>query len=161
MWKSSDIRRHHLEFTRIRSHCDDEYMAPYLDQMISDPDRYRVLELRNNVLTDVSGLKIAKIIETSQKIKEVYLCNNRFTKKTYIAIARALHTNTSLEVIYLYGNSITEDDKDEIRQHFIAALRCKSRQVSPYPFWRLFEPNGADYRSLLRVAESLGDPTMQ
>jgi hypothetical protein len=100
-----DLSRHK---DRPALHYHDYHLVELLDRLIQNPNIIRVLNLDNNLLTDVTGVKLAKFIALSKTIRRLSIRNNYLGPRSCIALSLALHTS-SLRTLQIGYNSIIDE----------------------------------------------------
>jgi hypothetical protein len=117
----------------------DEQLANLLDSLVLYPNTVKRLMISGNRLTDVSGVKVAKIVATSSTIEDLKMSHNQFSEVTYFAIADALRTNTSLrELLMGYNRAV---DRTAVDVRFTGALQHNPHRP-PFSYWELYETTG-------------------
>jgi hypothetical protein len=126
------------------------------DCLLAHPDVATGVFLRDNRLTDETGVKVARYVAASSTIQWLNMSYNRFGSATYLALAAALRVNSSLRWLYLYGNLTV--DRKSIDAAFIDAIRLNP--VRPVESeWQLYSYT-KDFNRLNHAASKTTPPSM-
>lgn len=86
------------------SFLSDEAFETIADSLLARPDVFRVVDLGCNCLTDVTGVKLARLVVASTALRELRMDGNCFTQKTIVALCVALAENKTIELVDASNN---------------------------------------------------------
>jgi len=137
-------------------HTDAE-VVELADCLLARPDVVKVVELGLNLVTDETGVKLARYVAASSTIKYLGLEHNQLGSATYLALAAALRVNTSLRHLSLPFNSPM--DESRIDAAFVSALRLNPSRPAGSMWW--LYSGSDDFSRLQAAAEQQGHPSLQ
>jgi Ran GTPase-activating protein (RanGAP) involved in mRNA processing and transport len=130
-----------------------------IDCLLEYPNSVKYVCMRENLLTNKMGVKLARFVATSSTIEQMDLMDNHFDQATYLAFAEALRVNTSLQQLSLSENEA--EDEGRIDAAFVDAL-VVNRNRPANSKWCLYSFDSlSDFSRLLAAADQIGHPPLQ
>lgn len=134
----------------------DEDLAELFHLLTTTNNKVLFVTLNYNLLTDLTGNRIAQYLSTGTRIKRLDLYSNYFTVETFAAVARALTTNTSLEHLYCVPSMHNVDSG--VMVDFCHAIRLNPVRART-SVWEIFTRDN-DFPKILKHAEESTPPSM-
>lgn len=141
----------------FHQNCTDSELAELMDCLPTHHGVFKVFGLSNNLLTDKTGVKLARYVAVSFTIDWLNIARNQFSSETYLALAAALRVNSSLRILLLYNNQAVE--QTFIDAAFVDALRFNPVRPAKSN-WTLFDFGQKDFKRLKDAAEKSTPPSM-
>lgn len=114
-------RRDTAEIFMSDTGCTDKDVATLVDFLIANPNAVTHVYLNRNILTDKTGVKLARFVAESTTVEVLRLDQNLLSARTFLVMAHALAYNASLRVLELGF------DVKEIPFHVLGAFTCALR----------------------------------
>lgn len=115
-----------LEWISLRDkHHTDAELSELVDALLTYLDKVLCVDLRSNILTDETGVKLTRCLAVSTTIRVLSLSNNQFGEATYLALC----TNTSLRELDLFEPWTNGKSKKRSRGHSGSIQTAPSNRV--------------------------------
>lgn len=139
----------------------DEDVTELVDCLLAHPNAVKYVVMNRNLLTDETGIKLARYVAISSTLKAMSLADNQLGNATYLALADALRFNSFLEYLCLACNQAMDEARINcINRAFVDALILNPNRPTD-SIWRLYSYNQNEFYRLKTIAEELGHPSMQ